>query len=38
MICNIAQFKKLKIQGYFIEEVYFGPSWNPATYFYLGKK
>ena len=36
-ICDKSEIKTLKLQGYFIKEVYFGPSWNPATYFYLGK-
>lgn len=37
-ICSIGQVKSLLKKGYYIKEVYHGPDWAPATYFYLGKE
>lgn len=37
-ILNACQLKKLFDKGFFIKEVYHGPAWASATYFYLGKK
>lgn len=36
-IFNISQVNMLFAKGFFIKEVYHGPEWAPATYFYLGK-